>query len=134
MSTSRRTLFRPCIDLHDGQVKQIVGGTLSDAPEQLKTNFVANKPPRHYAELYRENNLEGGHIIMLGKGNADAAKEALAAWPGVYRILRFRRVLRNNVCRRVAGWRGHHRRELQGMARSRSQQGRFHMCFVCSSS
>ena len=78
----RRTLFRPCIDLHDGQVKQIVGGTLSDAPESLKTNFVATKPPAYYAELYKQHALEGGHVIMLGKGNVDAAKEALAAWPG----------------------------------------------------
>jgi phosphoribosylformimino-5-aminoimidazole carboxamide ribotide isomerase len=79
---SPKTLFRPCIDLHDGQVKQIVGGTLSDAPESLKTNFVASKPPRYYAELYRENGLEGGHVIMLGRGNTDAAREMLAAWPG----------------------------------------------------
>ena len=40
--TARSSLFRPCIDLHDGQVKQIVGGTLSEElPESLKTNFVA---------------------------------------------------------------------------------------------
>lgn len=81
-ATRRHTLFRPCIDLHDGQVKQIVGGTLSDAPESLKTNFVATKPPAYYATLYREHGLDGGHVIMLGKGNVDAAKEALAAWPG----------------------------------------------------
>ena len=79
----RRSLFKPCIDLHEGQVKQIVGGTLSDGPNKdLKTNFVATKPPKFYAELYRDNDLTGGHIIMLGKGNVDAAKEALAAWPG----------------------------------------------------
>ncbi|GJE84388.1 phosphoribosylformimino-5-aminoimidazole carboxamide ribotide isomerase [Phanerochaete sordida] len=78
----RRTLFKPCIDLHDGQVKQIVGGTLSDAPESLKTNFVATKPPAYYAELYKQHGLEGGHVIMLGKGNTEAAKQALAAWPG----------------------------------------------------
>ncbi|KAI0092633.1 hypothetical protein BDY19DRAFT_495700 [Irpex rosettiformis] len=78
-----RTLFKPCIDLHDGQVKQIVGGTLSDgANEDLKTNFIATNPPRYYAELYKDNDLTGGHVIMLGKGNLDAAKEALAAWPG----------------------------------------------------
>ncbi|KAI0755460.1 Phosphoribosylformimino-5-aminoimidazole carboxamide ribotide isomerase [Irpex lacteus] len=78
-----RTLFRPCIDLHEGQVKQIVGGTLSDGTnEDLKTNFVATKPPKYYAELYKNNGLTGGHVIMLGKGNVEAAKEALAAWPG----------------------------------------------------
>ena len=79
----RRTRFRPCIDLHDGQVKQIVGGTLSDAPDTLQTNFIASKPPTYYAELYRNNELTGGHVIMLGKGNVDAAKEALNAWPGL---------------------------------------------------
>ena len=84
MSTERRrTLFRPCIDLHGGKVKQIVGGTLSDVPESLKTNFVATKPPAFYADLYKANELEGGHVIMLGKGNMDVAKEALAVWPGV---------------------------------------------------
>lgn len=78
----RRTLFRPCIDLHDGKVKQIVGGTLSDTPDTLKTNFVASHPPRYFAELYRERNLEGAHVVMLGKGNVEAAREALQAWPG----------------------------------------------------
>ena len=79
----RHSAFRPCIDLHDGKVKQIVGGTLSDAPESLKTNFVATKPPAYYAELYKQHGLEGGHVIMLGKGNTETAKEALAAWPGI---------------------------------------------------
>jgi phosphoribosylformimino-5-aminoimidazole carboxamide ribotide isomerase len=75
--------FRPCIDLHNGVVKQIVGSTLNDdAPEAVQTNFVASKPPAWFAELYRRDNLTGGHIIMLGPGNDLAAGEALAAWPG----------------------------------------------------
>lgn len=75
--------FRPCIDLHDGVVKQIVGTTLSDGePKAVKTNFVAEKPPAWFAELYRADNLTGGHIIKLGPGNDEAAAEALAAWPG----------------------------------------------------
>ncbi len=75
--------FRPCIDLHGGVVKQIVGSTLKDdAPEAVQTNFVATKPPAWFAELYRQDNLTGGHIIMLGPGNDLAAEEALAAWPG----------------------------------------------------
>ncbi|KAK7695441.1 hypothetical protein QCA50_000077 [Cerrena zonata] len=84
MSTgkSRKSLFKPCIDLHNGQVKQIVGGTLTDSNETLKTNFVAKYPSRHYAELYKTYNLQGGHVIMLGKGNEEAAKEALGAWVG----------------------------------------------------
>lgn len=74
--------FRPCIDLHDGRVKQIVGSTLSDSQATLHTNFSSDLPPAHYATLYRRDNLRGGHIIMLGGGNEEAAREALAAWPG----------------------------------------------------
>ncbi|PMD36971.1 Phosphoribosylformimino-5-aminoimidazole carboxamide ribotide isomerase [Hyaloscypha variabilis F] len=76
------TKFRPCIDLHSGQVKQIVGGTLTTASADLKTNYVSTLPAGHFAKLYKDNELEGGHVIMLGPGNEDAAKEALAAWPG----------------------------------------------------
>ncbi|KDQ64500.1 hypothetical protein JAAARDRAFT_228134 [Jaapia argillacea MUCL 33604] len=88
MSTnSRRTLFRPCIDLHNGQVKQIVGGTLSDHdPSTLKTNFVASQSPAEFAKLYKDNGLVGGHVIKLGPGNDNAAREALAAWPGGLQI------------------------------------------------
>lgn len=75
------TLFKPCIDLHDGQVKQIVGGSLNDSGAGLKTNFVASQPPEFFAATYRDDGLEGGHVIKLGPGNDDAAKRALAAWP-----------------------------------------------------
>ncbi|WP_136810509.1 phosphoribosylformimino-5-aminoimidazole carboxamide ribotide isomerase [Desulfosediminicola flagellatus] len=79
--------FRPCIDLHNGKVKQIVGSSLNDeSPEALKTNFTADKPSSWYAELYRADNLTGGHIIKLGSGNDGAAKDALAAWPGGMQI------------------------------------------------
>ncbi|KAI5298269.1 hypothetical protein KEM56_004199, partial [Ascosphaera pollenicola] len=76
------TKFRPCIDLHSGQVKQIVGGTLTSQEKDLKTNFVSKLSAAHYAELYRDNNLTGGHVVMLGPGNDVAAKEALGTWPG----------------------------------------------------
>ncbi|KAK6952923.1 Histidine biosynthesis bifunctional protein hisB [Daldinia eschscholtzii] len=76
------TRFRPCIDLHAGQVKQIVGGTLDSSTAELKTNFVSQHSAGHFARLYRDHNLEGAHVIMLGPGNDDAATEALAAWPG----------------------------------------------------
>ncbi|KAI0200787.1 1--5-imidazole-4-carboxamide isomerase [Astrocystis sublimbata] len=76
------TRFRPCIDLHAGQVKQIVGGTLDSSTSALKTNYVSKHPAGYYAELYRHNALEGAHVIMLGPGNDEAAREALAAWPG----------------------------------------------------
>ena len=75
------TRFRPCIDLHDGRVKQIVGGSLSDT-QQLMTNFISEHSSAWYAELYRRDSLEGGHLIKLGPGNDEAARLALAAWPG----------------------------------------------------
>lgn len=75
-------MFRPCIDLHDGQVKQIVGGSLTDNPATLRTNFVSQHSSRWFAELYRRDQLTGGHVILLGPGNDAAAREALAAYPG----------------------------------------------------
>lgn len=78
---AQRSRFRPCIDLHDGEVKQIVGGTLQADASVLRTNFVAKQPPKHFAALYREHDLRGGHVIKLGPNNDAAAKEALAAWP-----------------------------------------------------
>ncbi|BBO72781.1 hypothetical protein DSCW_01980 [Desulfosarcina widdelii] len=75
--------FRPCIDLHDGVVKQIVGATLSDEPDEgPTTNFQAGKPSTWFADLYRRDGLTGGHVIQLGPGNAEAALSALSQWPG----------------------------------------------------
>ena len=74
--------FRPCIDLHQGKVKQIVGSTLVDDPAVVRTNFATDLPPSHYAALYHRDGLAGGHVIMLGPGNEAAACDALAAWPG----------------------------------------------------
>ena len=75
-------MFRPCIDLHEGKVKQIVGGTLSGDAAQLRTNFVSERPAAWFAELYQRDGLKGGHVIMLGPGNETAALAALAAYPG----------------------------------------------------
>ncbi len=75
-------MFRPCIDLHAGQVKQIVGGSLGADPGELLTNFVSSQPPAWYATLYGRDGLRGGHVIQLGPGNEAAAREALAAYPG----------------------------------------------------
>ncbi len=76
--------FRPCIDLHDGKVKQIVGGSLNTAAgeKELQTNFVSEKSPAYYAGLYKRDALYGGHVIKLGPGNDEAALEALRAYPG----------------------------------------------------
>jgi phosphoribosylformimino-5-aminoimidazole carboxamide ribotide isomerase len=76
------TKFRPCIDLHSGQVKQIVGGTLSQVATDLKTNYVSKLPASHYAGLYQKHDLRGGHVVKLGPGNEEAAQEALKTWPG----------------------------------------------------
>lgn len=75
-------MFRPCIDLREGKVVQIVGGTLSDHGQGVQTNFVSDRPPRWFAELYRHDDLRGGHVISLGPGNEAAARDALTAWPG----------------------------------------------------
>ncbi|OAY78837.1 1-(5-phosphoribosyl)-5-((5-phosphoribosylamino)methylideneamino) imidazole-4-carboxamide isomerase, chloroplastic [Ananas comosus] len=79
--------FRPCIDIHKGKVKQIVGSTLRDTVVDgttLVTNFESDKSPAEFANLYREDGLTGGHVIMLGADDASraAALEALHAYPG----------------------------------------------------
>jgi phosphoribosylformimino-5-aminoimidazole carboxamide ribotide isomerase len=74
------TIFRPCIDLHEGKVKQIVGGTLTDAG--ARENFVSERPAEWFAEKYRADDLPGGHVILLGPGNEAAARRAVRAFPG----------------------------------------------------
>lgn len=74
--------FRPCIDLHNGKVKQIVGSSLSDSDNSAAVNFESDRSPAEFASLYRKDNLQGGHVIKLGPGNNTAAEQALAAWPG----------------------------------------------------
>jgi phosphoribosylformimino-5-aminoimidazole carboxamide ribotide isomerase len=78
-------MFRPCIDLHEGKVKQIVGGTLGEGAG-LRTNFVSEKPAAWFAELYKRDGLIGGHVIQLGPGNETEARVALAAFPGGLQI------------------------------------------------
>jgi phosphoribosylformimino-5-aminoimidazole carboxamide ribotide isomerase len=79
-------VFRPCIDLHEGKVKQIVGGTLGGDPGRLQTNYVSDRPAAWYAELYKRDGLNGGHVIMLGPGNELEARAALQAYPGGLQI------------------------------------------------
>jgi len=76
------TRFRPCIDLHEGRVKQIVGSTLQDSGSAPRENFVSDQSAAHFASMYRDDVLTGGHLIMLGQGNESAAMDALQAWPG----------------------------------------------------
>lgn len=81
--------FRPCIDIHNGKVKQIVGGSLKDAGDFAEENFVAEREAADFARLYKRKGLRGGHIILLNAVDSDyyaATKEqalaALAAYPG----------------------------------------------------
>lgn len=87
--------FRPCIDIHDGKVKQIVGSTISDmtSGQGPAENFVAAQPASFFANKYREDGLKGGHIIILNKKGTKeyedtkaAALSALAAYPGGMQI------------------------------------------------
>ncbi len=79
--------FRPCIDLHEGKVKQIVGSSLSDSKRNsLVTNFSTDLSASHFAALYKRDGLRGGHVVMLGAGNEDAAASALAEFPQGFHI------------------------------------------------
>ena len=85
--------FRPCIDIHNGKVKQIVGGSLLDENNQAKENFVSTQDAAYYADLYRKNHLKGGHIILLNKAgttyyndDVDQARKALLKYPGGLQI------------------------------------------------
>ena len=80
------TKFRPCIDLHNGKVKQIVGGSLRDHGAGPQENFVSSHDAAWYAGKYRDDALPGGHVICLGPGNREAAMNALRAWPGGLQI------------------------------------------------
>ncbi len=74
--------FRPCIDLRQGKVVQIIGGTLKDSDKELPvTNFETEKSSAQYASMYQKDKLTGGHVISLGPGNTEAALSALNAFP-----------------------------------------------------
>lgn len=85
--------FRPCIDIHNGKVKQIVGGSLRDEGDQAKENFVATHDAAFYAEYYKKDGIRGGHIILLNPKDSDyyeatkkQAELALHAYPGALQI------------------------------------------------
>lgn len=85
--------FRPCIDIHNGKVKQIVGGTLCDEGDRASTNFASELDACFYADLYKKDDLSGGHIILLNppgsKYYEETKKQALGAlktWPGGMQI------------------------------------------------
>ncbi|TCM95710.1 1-(5-phosphoribosyl)-5-[(5-phosphoribosylamino)methylideneamino] imidazole-4-carboxamide isomerase [Paenibacillus sp. BK033] len=78
--------FRPCIDLHSGKVKQIVGETLDANPGRVVENFVSEHDSAYYASMFKRDALTGGHVIMLGGGNEEAALSALREYPGGLQI------------------------------------------------
>ena len=81
--------FRPCIDIHNGKVKQIVGGSLLDAGDFACENFVAEEDSTFFASLFKQDKLTGAHVIMLNSKDSEyfeatkkAALNALEAYPG----------------------------------------------------
>ncbi|MCR5657234.1 MAG: phosphoribosylformimino-5-aminoimidazole carboxamide ribotide isomerase [Butyrivibrio sp.] len=85
--------LRPCIDIHNGQVKQIVGGSLKDQNDLAKENFVSDRDAAFFASFYKEKGLTGGHIIILNakdspyyEASLNQAKSALKAQPGLLQI------------------------------------------------
>lgn len=80
--------FRPCIDIHNGKVKQIIGSSLKDIGDQAEENFVAEQDAYFYAKLYQRRKIKGGHIILLNHADSafyeatlEQAKKALNAYP-----------------------------------------------------
>lgn len=85
--------FRPCIDIHNGKVKQIVGGSLQDQGDQAQENYVAEQDAPFFARLYQSRGIRGGHIILLNPATSpyyeatrQQAIEALKAYPGGMQI------------------------------------------------
>ncbi len=81
--------FRPCIDIHNGSVKQIVGGSLKDEADSALENFVSEQDAAFYARLYRAHGIRNGHVILLNAADSPyyektkaQAMAALAAYPG----------------------------------------------------
>lgn len=85
--------FRPCIDIHNGKVKQLVGGSLRDDRDQAQENFVSEKGAAYYARLFQKDGLKGGHVVLLNPASSpwfeadwQQAAAALAAYPGGLQI------------------------------------------------
>ncbi len=85
--------FRPCIDIHNGKVKQIVGGTLTDRGDRAEENFVSERDGAYFAGIYRQYGLTGGHVILLNgsdspyyEGTRRQALSCLSAYPGGFMV------------------------------------------------
>lgn len=102
--------FRPCIDIHNGKVKQIVGGSLRDEGNQANTNFTSELDAAWYAGLYQKDRLKGGHIILLNPEGSEyyeeTKRQALEALPGLSAGNADRRRNYGGQCSRISGSRG----------------------------
>ena len=130
--------FRPCIDIHNGKVKQIVGGSLKDAGDQAKENFVSGQDAAFYAELYKNAGLKGGHVILLNgkdseyyEATRNQALKALKAYPGGLQIgggvCQVSSTMYNAVVK--AGLKTTMRRKCTGLSERRSKPCHCH--FLC---
>ena len=72
---NKKMEFRPCIDIHNGKVKQIVGGSLKDKGNEAEENFVSTQDGAFYARMYKEANIKGGHIILLNPVDSEYYEE-----------------------------------------------------------
>lgn len=85
--------FRPCIDIHNGKVKQIVGSSLKDEGNHAKENFVSTNDASYFADLYKKNKLKGAHVIMLNAKDSEyyeatkaQAMIAVQTYPGALQV------------------------------------------------
>lgn len=85
--------FRPCIDIHNGKVKQIIGGSLKDENDEAVENYASAQDADYFARLYQKDGLRGGHVILLNPSSSEyyektkeQALRALAAYPGGLQI------------------------------------------------
>ena len=98
--------FRPCIDIHNGKVKQIVGGSLKDAGYQATENFVAEQDAAYFAKLYQKEGIKGGHIILLNPVSSEYYKATgRTCTAGISRRTSDRWWSYSGKCKRVSGCR-----------------------------
>lgn len=81
--------FRPCIDIHNGKIKQIVGSSLKDENDYAEENFVSEQDGAFYARFYEKDQVPGGHVILLNGKDSPYYEQtkaqamlALKTWPG----------------------------------------------------
>ena len=99
--------FRPCIDIHNGKVKQIVGGSLLDQGDQAVENFAADQEADYFANLYKKDGLKGGHVILLNPSTSEYYPETK------------RQALKADISGWIADWRRNYGRKCRGIYEGR---------------